>query len=102
MADPAELHARLVSRAIADLSADQRDLRAVVVASRLAEESTARELSALRSEMAAQTRSGFIAWADRNPWPAALLIIAILLGLSGQLSLLSQIVPLGAVHATGT
>jgi hypothetical protein len=105
MPDPnaaAELHARLQTRALVDLTGELRAIRK-------ASEDQTREIGLLRSEnaafrteLAAQTRAGFMAWADRNPWPAALLIIAVLLGLSGQLPLLSQLVPLGVTHASGS
>lgn len=105
MPDPnaaAELHARLQTRALVDLTGELRAIRK-------SSEDQTREIGLLRSEnatfraeLAAQNRAGFLAWADRNPWPALILVLAILLGLAGQLPLLSQIVPLGVSHASGS
>ena len=94
--DPAELHARLQTRALVDMAAEQR-------ASGKKTEDLTREITALRSDMAAQHRAGLVSWADRNPWPAAFLVVAILLGLAGQLPILSQLLPLaGSAHAAGS
>lgn len=101
--DPAELHARLQTRALVDMAAEQRaagkkteDLTREITALRS-------DIGALRADMAAQHRAGLVSWADRNPWPAAFLVVAILLGLAGQLPILSQLLPLaGNAHATGS
>ena len=98
MADPnaaADLHAHLQTRAVLDLAAEVRGLRSEVSLLRT-------ENTTFRAEISAQNRAGFMAWADRNPWPATALIIAVLLGLAGQLPLLSQLVPLGVSHASGS